>query len=455
MKYAILPVFFLALSLQLAGQTGHLLLIATAHAAPDTICQGQYSQLSVSLEGGTAPFTYLWSPAATLSNPNIPNPSATPLVNTMYYVTVTDQLLNSSTDSIMVYVETIPSPPSPVSGPSQVCADTICNYSIDPVTGATSYSWTVPEGAIIQSGQNTPVIQLKWGNNSGTVSVIIGNTCGTSVPSVLVVSVTPIPPASPGIEGPSHLCQSDTGNYHTDTILYAITYKWSIPGDATILDGSGTTSVRVKWGISAGDISVSGENSCGTGPLFSKPVALDSLPAGAGTISGPDTVCSGTGSYNYFITPVPFATSYGWTLPQGAVISSGQHTNRITVEYGTNAVSGPITAFGINDCGNGQASIKQIIIKNCSGTNENKFGSEITITPNPVSENLFIRSKGPEDHYEIIILNQLGEILYHSRHTWNGPENTLEIDVTHFPHGMMYLKLFNETGSFTAKFIVH
>ena len=455
MKHSILTVFLIILSIQLAGQTEPLLLVAKAHAIPDTICQGQYSQLSVTTEGTTGPMTYLWFPAATLSNPIISDPIATPLVNTMYHVKVTDQMLNTSADSIMVYVETIPMPPSPVSGLSQVCAASICNYSVNQVTGATSYSWTVPSGAIIQSGQNTHAIQLKWGNNSGTISVIIGNKCGTSVPSVLTVNVTSIPPASSGIEGPMHLCQSDTGVYYTDTISHAVTYQWSVPGDAIILSGAGTAVIMVKWGISAGDVSVSGVNSCGTGPPVIAAVALDSLPSIADTISGPDTVCIGTGGYNYSITPVRFATSYGWTLPQGAVISSGQHTNRASVEFRTDAVSGPITAFGINTCGNGQAAIKQIIVKNCSGITENKFGSEISISPNPVSENLFIHSRGTEDHFEITILNQLGKILYHSRITWSGSEHILKIDASRFPRGMMFLKLFNENGSFTAKFIVH
>jgi hypothetical protein len=455
MKYSILAVFLFALSFELTGRTKHVLLVARAHALPDTICQGQYSQLSVTTEGGSGPFTYLWHPAATLSDPNISDPVATPLVNTMYYIEVTDQSLSVSADSIMVYVETIPLPPSPIAGPAQVCADSVCHYSVNQVIEAKSYSWTVPSEAIIQSGQNTPEILLKWGNKPGTVSVIIGNACGTSVPSVLSVSLTGIPVASTGIIGPSHLCQSDTGHYHTDTIPYALTYIWNIPGDAKILDGAGTNSVTVKLGISAGEISVYGENTCGTGPPVSMQVALDSLPASAGTITGTDTVCKGTGNYNYFISPVSFANSYGWTLPQGAVISSGQQTNRIIVEFGTNAVSGPLTAFGINSCGNGQASIKQIFIKNCSGIKENKFGSEITITPNPVSGKFYVHSKGSEDHYELYILDQLGEVLYHSHSEWSGTASTLEIDASAFPRGMMFLKVFNENGFFTTKFIVH
>ena len=111
MKIATLLFFLSAMSVNLSGQTP---LIAEAHAVPDTICQGQFSQLSVSLEGGQGPFTYFWFPSTGLSNPLSPNPQASPLVNTMYHLVVTDQLSNTAADSILVYVETVPPPPSAV-----------------------------------------------------------------------------------------------------------------------------------------------------------------------------------------------------------------------------------------------------------------------------------------------------------------------------------------------------
>ena len=452
-KYTIIPFLLFTLSLRASGQSVNPLFNVKAHAAPDTICQGQYTQLSVSLTGGMGPFTYFWYPSATLSDPAIPDPVATPLVNTMYTVVVTDQT-QSVADSIRVYVETIPLPPSPIMGPAEVCGDSVYVYSVTEVEDATSYSWTVPAGAVIQSGQNTWSIHLKWGGNSGTVSVIIANKCGTSVPSVLTVSVMPVPDTSAAIHGPSHICQSDTGSYQSDNIPNASSYVWNVPWDATILSGAGTTSVIVKWGILAGDISVSGMNGCGIGPSLIKPVSVDSLPGTPGIIQGADTVCIGNDIYDFHIPPVPYANSYGWTLPRGAIISSGQHTNSISVQFGSNAQTGPVTAFGINSCGNGQASIKQVIVKKCSGISENNFGSIITVSPNPVSGTLYIHCNGQENQFEIMITDQLGETLYHASPGWSGLDFMLEIDVSRFPKGMMFLKLFNHDGYYTSKFIV-
>ncbi|MBC8173794.1 MAG: choice-of-anchor L domain-containing protein [Chitinophagales bacterium] len=55
--------------------------------------------------GGT---DYSWSPAATLNDPNIANPTATPIVTTTYTVTVSDQFGCVSTDEVTVFVSNTP-----------------------------------------------------------------------------------------------------------------------------------------------------------------------------------------------------------------------------------------------------------------------------------------------------------------------------------------------------------
>jgi hypothetical protein len=48
------------------------------------------------------------------------------------------------------------------------------------VAGVTSYTWTVPTGAIITLGQNTSSITVTWGTVAGSVTVKAGNACGTN-----------------------------------------------------------------------------------------------------------------------------------------------------------------------------------------------------------------------------------------------------------------------------------
>ncbi len=66
-------------------------LAITVTATPETINEGETSQLQVTATGGAGGYTYLWTPTTTLDNPNIANPVATPVeAHTTYQVTVTD-----------------------------------------------------------------------------------------------------------------------------------------------------------------------------------------------------------------------------------------------------------------------------------------------------------------------------------------------------------------------------
>ncbi|MCC6599076.1 MAG: fibrobacter succinogenes major paralogous domain-containing protein [Crocinitomicaceae bacterium] len=53
-------------------------------------------------------------------------------------------------------------------------------FSVDPVAGATTYLWSVPEGWSIESGQYSPTIEITAGNSgqNGNISVSAGNACG-------------------------------------------------------------------------------------------------------------------------------------------------------------------------------------------------------------------------------------------------------------------------------------
>ncbi len=76
----------------------------TAAASPSTIAPGQSSSLSVQVTGGAPPYTFSWSPAATLDDPAAPNPVATPTQTTTYDVVVTDLAGAQGSASVTVTV---------------------------------------------------------------------------------------------------------------------------------------------------------------------------------------------------------------------------------------------------------------------------------------------------------------------------------------------------------------
>jgi uncharacterized protein YjdB len=81
---------------------------------------------------------------------------------------------------------------------------------------------------------------------------------------------------------------------------------------------------------------------------------------GSGSITGDSIACQGDNPVIYTVSPITHATSYLWTLPNGATGES--ETNSIAVNYGLSAVSGNITVKGVNSCGEGAISTLPITV---------------------------------------------------------------------------------------------
>lgn len=83
-----------------------------------------------------------------------------------------------------------PATPVSITGPSTVCDNEMnVSYSIDSIEGATSYSWLVPTGATIASGQGTTAITVNFGTANGTVKVRANGDCGNSAYKTKAVAV--------------------------------------------------------------------------------------------------------------------------------------------------------------------------------------------------------------------------------------------------------------------------
>jgi hypothetical protein len=176
----------------------------------------------------------------------------------------------------------------------------------------------------------------------------------------MTVTVNPLPGAAGAITGTATVCGGAQGiNYSCAAIANTNYYVWTLPAGATIVSGAGTNSITVNFdaNASSGDITVYGNNTCGNGttsPPFA--VTVTQLPAGAGSITGTADVCQGTSGVVYSVGTIVNATGYVWTVPAGVAIVSGGSTNTITVDFSMNAVSGVITVYGTNACGNGTVS---------------------------------------------------------------------------------------------------
>ena len=85
-------------------------------------------------------------------------------------------------------------------------------------------------------------------------------------------------------------------------------------------------------------------------------------PASADEIFGSDTVCIEESQIIYYVDPIQNASEYLWIVPSGVSIQSGSGTNSISVYFSETSASGSIRVRGINQCGIGSETIKEVIV---------------------------------------------------------------------------------------------
>jgi uncharacterized repeat protein (TIGR01451 family) len=128
----------------------------------------------LTVTGGISPFTYDWGDLPGANNPK----DRSGLNFGTYNVTVTDANGCTATASEILN--------DPMCGPGLiVCSDNMADvYSTTPDPMVDTYTWTVPPGAVITSGQGTPSIIVDWTSATpgvGQICVRSENTCGESV----------------------------------------------------------------------------------------------------------------------------------------------------------------------------------------------------------------------------------------------------------------------------------
>ncbi|MEN9999793.1 MAG: hypothetical protein RI922_2783 [Bacteroidota bacterium] len=379
----------------------------SAPASP--VCTGQTVTFTSTSTG--SPTSYSWSfPGGTPSTSTAASPTVTYAAAGTYNVSLTATNAvgsNTSTQTSYISVGAAPATPGTISGTASVCANTTgLTFSIAAVSGATSYTWTVPTGATITSGQGTTSITLDMGSIAGNVTVTATNTCGTSSAATFAVGINPTPAAPSAITGTAAVCSSSTGNtYSISTVTGASSYTWTVPTGSSITAGQGTTSITVSAGSTAGNISVTASNTCGTSSSTTFALGISTTPATPGTITGSAIACSASTGNVYSITAVSGATSYTWTVPAGATITSGQGTTSATVSFGS--TSGNVNVTATNSCGTSTAATFPVTLT-----------SAAPATPGAISGTAAICEASTSNSYSIAAVS--GATTY----TWTVPAGT-------------------------------
>lgn len=188
--------------------------------------------------------------------------------------------------SVNIY-RTLPGRPGGITGETNICSyvgtNTVLTYSIAPVNFATSYTWVLPQGMNLVSGQGTTSINVTIDASFVTsyIRVNASNNCGAG--GTRTLRVLRPKPSIPGIMTIAEVsaCPNRVLSYtlpampgNTNTI------QWTVPTGGTILSGQGTTSITVSYVSTAitGRVNATGLNDCNSGPTRSLIVRLPACP---------------------------------------------------------------------------------------------------------------------------------------------------------------------------------
>lgn len=243
-------------------------------------------------------------------------------------------------------------------GQTIICTNTQGIYTAVGSIDALFYTWTVPKGVTILSGQGTATLTVKFTTScqSGSICVTASNNCGNASPACIYINAISRTPVLGAITGQANaVCAGGNFQYCIPPVIGVTNYTWINPVNTQIIAGQGTNCITLNIipGFTTGKISVTAQNCKGTSAI--KSLQLKNLPPTPGVISGPSSnLCLKT-EVVYSIAAIANTTSYLWTVPPGATIVLGQGTNTIKVDFVTPNSSGNISVKGVNACGNGPA----------------------------------------------------------------------------------------------------
>jgi len=176
---------------------------------------------------------------------------------------------NGAPSNLAVTVNAAPAQPSAISGPAASCEGSSETYSVVNTSGVI-YTWSVPAGSTITSGQGTSSITVTIGPNSGEIAVSPSNSCGSGTSQATTISVSGIPGQASAPMGPDvvDLANEISTNYSTAGASNGTTYQWEVsPSEAGSVTGT-TTTCLVTWNgafLGTVEIRVRASNDCGEG----------------------------------------------------------------------------------------------------------------------------------------------------------------------------------------------
>ncbi|TNE63544.1 MAG: hypothetical protein EP344_04375 [Bacteroidetes bacterium] len=221
----------------------------------------------------------------------------------------------SQSACLPVQVTAVPVLPD-ITGDSTLCAGTNGVYTISGLVNATTYTWTVPTGGSVLSGQDSTTLEVAWAAApGGNVCVTAGNGCGTGPEDCFPVSIFEVPLANAGLD--SAVCDSSS------TLAATISVAGS-SGQWTLSTGPGMA------GFSSPDSVITAVTVSATGTYAflwteSNSICLDSdtvvVQFNPAPQTGPVLSACDAANQNYTVSFPVFGGTAPYMVPGGTIVN--------------------------------------------------------------------------------------------------------------------------------------
>jgi uncharacterized protein YjdB len=378
---------------------------------------GGYIKLNPS--GGSGPYTWNWSRVSPAATGNGTGENISGLIAGTYNITVTSGGGCTGTSSVVINQPQGPGLTTKPKNTGASCRDGHIEIIITSGSGSYTYFWsdgvtTKNRIGLLPGTYMLTVTDTGNGCTSQTsATILLGSPVTTSVfslnPSCFgsstgAINITPDGGAgsytylwSGGITTEDRLnvpagtynltitdlagCSSQFSYELVNPPTMQITYTKNDPtcirsGDINISISGGTQPYNYNWLDIIGNINVEDRIGITSGSYVVVVTDANGCTKSASvTLEEPDcetlaeVVCKSSLADKYNVNPNPDVTSYIWRVPDGAVISSGQGTSAITVNWsGASPGTGEICVYTTNSCGESGEICKTLYIQEVIAT---------------------------------------------------------------------------------------
>lgn len=163
----------------------------------------------------------------------------------------------------------VPSQPANITGQVYSACNTTLTYSVAPVNGASSYTWTLPSGSSIVGPATNNSVDLQFSNpgNAAQLCVTANSSCLSGIQRCISLRARP-EALSLITANPSVFCANQNGvqfSINTPAVPSTIINWAATSGTANVVGGQNSTAMTANMGTVNGDILVTPSNSCSAG----------------------------------------------------------------------------------------------------------------------------------------------------------------------------------------------